>query len=76
MVRYQTRALLAFAVALALTCIIFSIWVWANVYAGKKGIGGKIPDDSYPGVAIFLQCTFVFTSSFVLRLGRVNDDYM
>ncbi|GBG25698.1 Transmembrane protein 50B [Hondaea fermentalgiana] len=76
MVRYQTRAFLGFAVVLGLFCIITSIYVLHNVYVNKHGIGGKIPDSTYPGVAILFQCLFIFGAAFVLKLGRTNDDYL
>mmetsp|Transcript_16961 Transcript_16961/g.33108 ORF Transcript_16961/g.33108 Transcript_16961/m.33108 type:complete len:164 (-) Transcript_16961:162-653(-) len=76
MVRYQTRALLGFALALGAFCIITSIWVLHNVYVNQKGIGGVIPDSTYPGIAIMFQCILIFSSAFVLKLGRSNDDYL
>jgi len=74
LVKYQTFALLVFAVLLMLTCIVISIWVLSNVYIQKKGINGQAPEEIYPGVAIFLQCAFIAIASVLFRVGRVNDD--
>mmetsp|Transcript_11842 Transcript_11842/g.21695 ORF Transcript_11842/g.21695 Transcript_11842/m.21695 type:complete len:104 (+) Transcript_11842:451-762(+) len=74
MVKYQSRALLIFAILLSLTCIIISIYVLSDVYIQKKGIKGKIPKDTWPGVAIFLQNTLIFIASFLMRVAKVNED--
>ncbi len=75
MVKIKTWALLLIALALALTCIILSIYVFSHVYAEKHGIDGLIPDDDYPGAAIIVQCLCLFFSSIFMRLGRGDSDY-
>mmetsp|Transcript_13313 Transcript_13313/g.15415 ORF Transcript_13313/g.15415 Transcript_13313/m.15415 type:complete len:166 (-) Transcript_13313:648-1145(-) len=74
MVKYQAWGVLSFAIALSLTCVAISIWVLSDIYSKKKGINGNIPDDIYPGVAIFMQCTLLFFATIAMRLGRYNDE--
>lgn len=72
MVRYQARALLGFAVAMSVACIIVALHVLVKVYIDKGGIHGQIPDDVYPGWAILWQTIFIFLSTVSMRFGVIG----
>mmetsp|Transcript_6467 Transcript_6467/g.7396 ORF Transcript_6467/g.7396 Transcript_6467/m.7396 type:complete len:165 (+) Transcript_6467:124-618(+) len=73
MVKYQAWGLLIFAILLALTCISISVYILVEIYAKGKGIGGKVPDDVYPGVAIFIQSISLLFAAISMRLGSFSE---
>ncbi|GAU96513.1 hypothetical protein RvY_07946-1 [Ramazzottius varieornatus] len=65
-----SRFIIFFGFFLGFTCVIASIWIMFQEYVVYKGRAS-----SWPGVALFLQNSLIFSSGLVYKLGRTHDDY-
>ena len=70
--RMAARAVLVFAVLIGVASLGGAVYILTDVYAAHKGLNGKQPSATYPGVAIFVQTFLLFVGAFVTRLGRLD----